>query len=201
MHYAISRHFQRYEVIIESGVADGKRVIDIGCGSGYGTALLSGRASYAVGIDPTLNTTGRITILPVLEPERPMALNLASYKIEDIPNDSFDLAVAVEVFEHVDDPEAFVKKVSEVAKEAFFTTPLSDVTKSSRNKSHKAEYSHADFIWVLSTVFDINKVRFQTWDLRILEDEPQYTGDTMNYDHGVQMAWCTRKGASDVKKD
>ncbi len=43
-------HLARYQFALER-LAGGERILDAGCGTGYGTALLAERGGYALGFD------------------------------------------------------------------------------------------------------------------------------------------------------
>src|SRR5450755_597658 len=70
-------HRHRYE--FAAGLCDGRRVLDLCCGSGYGTAILAGHAREVLGVDNDAATieTARVTVG------------------REVPNVGFELADAV----------------------------------------------------------------------------------------------------------
>jgi|GEM_PF-780167 len=85
-----------------------KTVLDIGCGSGYGSCLLA-----KDGLDVTAVDTDE---LPIVFAKRLFVDRLVSFSRQSIDTIiengvRFDSAVACEVLEHVDNPEEFLKKI------------------------------------------------------------------------------------------
>lgn len=73
----------------------------------------------------------------------------------DIPSDSFDLVVSVEVLEHVEEDQKFVSEVSRVLKPNglfIMTTPNGDFVKN-QNPDHKRHYKKEDLHKVLRESF------------------------------------------------
>lgn len=89
-------------------LAGAATVLDIGCGDGQISRLLSGRGATVVGVDPTWN---QITVAH----ERGGAAGFVSAAADMLPfaDASFDAAVACLVFEHID---AVDRAISEVAR-------------------------------------------------------------------------------------
>lgn len=86
---------------------DGRNVLDIGCGSGYGCKILAERAKHVLGIDHDgdaiaycRNHFGGAN----LEFRQAEVANLDS-------DDEFDVAVSFQVIEHVRDTDAFVRRM------------------------------------------------------------------------------------------
>ena len=74
----------------------------------------------------------------------------------DLPGDSFDLVVSVEVLEHVEEDELFVKEVHRVLKTGgtfLMTTPNGDWVEN-KNPDHKRHYRKAQLERLLSRYFD-----------------------------------------------
>lgn len=113
--------------------AKGKLVVDVGCGNGFGTFLLSLVAEHVYGID---------VYHPVeLEEERyrlPFQSKVAKFlqlDLEKEPVDiTADLCVAIELIEHLENPSFFLSNLK--ANSLFFTIPCYG----NKNPYHKIEY-------------------------------------------------------------
>lgn len=181
MDFPHSRHFQRYEYIAEREFTRDKTVMDVGAGSGYGSRILCSIAKRVYAVDPKIvsRQVFSTNVIPV-----PDSIYDITVKV--------DICVAIEVFEHMQDPRGFVKKISELCEYAFFTTPLAKRTGETRNQEHIKEYSKEDFIEIVGEQFEIIERVCQKSDLTIVPDaEPN--GDSFKKGHVVQMVWCRSK--------
>jgi SAM-dependent methyltransferase len=92
----------------------------------------------------------------------------------DLPANSFDLIVAVEVLEHVEEDEAFIRNVYKTLRKGgvfFMTTPHGDFVPN-KNPDHKRHYSQVQLGLLLQTSFDavetwgdVRGGRFRRWGL------------------------------------
>jgi SAM-dependent methyltransferase len=94
-----AEHVVRYRWAASS--AAGKRVLDAGCGTAYGTAMLAaGGAQEVVGVDLAEG------VLESVRAEMPDTVSLQSGDLRDLDleDGSFDLVVCFEVIEHFEQP-------------------------------------------------------------------------------------------------
>ena len=94
-----AEHVARYRWAAQA--APGRSVLDAGCGTAYGTRILSeAGASDVVGIDIAE------AVLDAVRPDMPTGVRLDAGDIRELPfgDDRFDLVVCFEVIEHVEDP-------------------------------------------------------------------------------------------------
>lgn len=97
------RHVTRYAWALP--FCEGKRVVDLGSGSGYGTFMLSWVAREAIGIELACAAWA-------FSIRNFRAQNLRYYKGDitgDLPD--ADVYVAFDVLEHLDDPGALTKRI------------------------------------------------------------------------------------------
>jgi 2-polyprenyl-3-methyl-5-hydroxy-6-metoxy-1,4-benzoquinol methylase len=111
---AFMRHLAAYRHAYQR-VRTGYRVLDLGCGEGYGAYLLSGRAAEVVGYDISAETIAGAT-----EKYSRFAghLSFKTYDGAHVPEDdrSCDLVTCFQVIEHVRDPESFLGEVKRILK-------------------------------------------------------------------------------------
>lgn len=119
----------------------GKRVLDVGCGLAYGTALMAESASEIIGLD-----YDQITIDD--NQKRYSEIKNLSFKRGEIPplpfeDNSFDVVTAFQFIEHIERRKEFMKECLRVLKPGgrmMVTTP--NVKKSlARNPFHVHEYT------------------------------------------------------------
>jgi ubiquinone/menaquinone biosynthesis C-methylase UbiE len=123
-----NEHLARYVFAVR--YASGRRVLDAGCGAGYGSAELARVASIVVALDASADAVryGR---------EHYTAPNLhflqASCAALPIPDASVDLITSFEVIEHLADWQAFLNEARRVL------TPTGQLVISTPNKDYYAE--------------------------------------------------------------
>jgi SAM-dependent methyltransferase len=105
----LNEHLARYA--FAARLARGKRVLDAGCGAGYGSAELAQAALSVVGVDRAVEAIDFARAayrLPNLRFER------ASCTALPHPDGAFDLVVAFEVIEHLEDWREFLGEARRV---------------------------------------------------------------------------------------
>lgn len=104
-----AEHVARYA--FASRFADRKRVLDLGCGAGYGVAELAHRAAFVTGVDPAAEA---IQYARAHYPLPNAHFIEASATALPFAERSFDLATAFEVIEHLSDWRALLAETSRV---------------------------------------------------------------------------------------
>ncbi len=115
--------FRRHEVAYRFALAHvaGKRVLEVGCGEGYGTALLATQAADVVGIDYDARTVAHAAAS--YPRARFVRANLAALPV---PSESVDVLATLQVIEHVWNHREFVGECLRVLRPGgllFVTTP------------------------------------------------------------------------------
>jgi ubiquinone/menaquinone biosynthesis C-methylase UbiE len=159
-----SEHVARYA--FARRYATGKRVLDAGCGTGYGSAELAQSAATVTGVDISAEaieyarTTFPIPGLQFLE---------SSCMAVPMPDHSFDLVVAFEVIEHLADYRAFLDECARlVTREGLLviSSPNKRYYAESRadtgpNPFHEHEFEAEEFVRELERVFPNVRVLLQ----------------------------------------
>lgn len=103
-------HWHRYH--FAARWAAGKRVLDVACGAGYGTALLAARAEKVTGVDLSAEAVdhARATYAQLANAQ----FTCASCTELPLPDSSVDLVVSFETVEHIDQQEAFLAEAARV---------------------------------------------------------------------------------------
>jgi SAM-dependent methyltransferase len=128
----LARHRAAYS--FATRVARGARVLDLGCGTGYGSAELAEVSPFLVAID---------RIAPDADYRRP-SLGYVRADLHGIPlaPQSFDLVVSFQVIEHLEDPTRYLRAIETLLRPggtALIATP--NVLQSDReNPFHVHEY-------------------------------------------------------------
>lgn len=151
-----NEHWSRY--LFAARLARGKRVVDAGCGTGYGAAELARTACRVVGVDHSFEA--------VAYARSRYALPNLSFLVgacEALPllSASADLIVAFEVIEHLEDWPRFLEELRRVLApngQALVSTPNRRYYAEARaaagpNPYHRHEFDYAEFREALAGFF------------------------------------------------
>ena len=159
-------HVVRYRFALDAiPNLEGKRVLDVPCGIGYGSAMLARKTGEVVGVDISEEAIakGREKYLEQNGQRKPMS-NLQLLKMDALsltfPDASFDAVVSFEGVEHVPDPRRMIAEVRRVLKpDGVFvvSTPNREVTRKRDgrpdNPYHVQEFTKTELEEMLSPQF------------------------------------------------
>jgi SAM-dependent methyltransferase len=105
-------HLARYKFALRN-MKGGERVLDAGCGTGYGSHLLREKAFSVLGVDYS-----PLAIAYAKERYEGEGISYAVMDCQRLACNSsvFDLVVSFEVFEHMEDPDGFLRECIQVLK-------------------------------------------------------------------------------------
>jgi SAM-dependent methyltransferase len=152
-------HEHRYE--LAARYADGLCVLDVGCGEGYGSRRLAENAREIVGVDVDEATIAGAAARYRVENLRFEVADAASLPFGDA---TFDLCVALECIEHVEDPRAMLDEVVRVLRPGgvfIASTPNRDIAWDADpqvNPFHKRVYSLDEFLRLLKAHLEVGVV-------------------------------------------
>jgi ubiquinone/menaquinone biosynthesis C-methylase UbiE len=153
------QHLERYHWAAE--FVEGKRVLDVACGTGYGTVhLANARAAQVDGFDcsrEAINFAKHSWALP----NAAFALAAANYL--PVADASYDVYISFETIEHVEDDDALLREATRVLKPdglLLVSTPNRDlldpgisIDDKPFNRFHIREYCHDEFAEKLKKYF------------------------------------------------
>jgi SAM-dependent methyltransferase len=151
-----SEHVARYA--FARRYADGKRVLDAGCGTGYGSAELAQSAAAVTGVDISADA---IEYASASYPLPGLSFLESSCISVPLPPESFDFVVAFEVIEHLTEYRAFLDECARVlTREGLLivSSPNKRYYAETRattgpNPFHEHEFEAAEFVRELQRVF------------------------------------------------
>ena len=151
-----SEHLARYA--FARRYAAGKRVLDAGCGTGYGSAELAQSAADVTGVDIAADA---IEYAKTNYPIPGLRFIESSCTAVPFPPESFDVLVAFEVIEHLSDHRAFLDECARLlTREGLFivSSPNKRYYAKTRaetgpNPYHEHEFEAAEFVHELERVF------------------------------------------------
>ena len=159
--YWFARHMVAYELAAK--MAAGKRVIDIGCGEGYGPALLAKSAREVLGVDiaPEVVAHARLVY-----PAPNLSFEVMDVNRLEVPSGSFDFAVSLQVVEHLVDESGYFSEIARALASggaALLTTPnrltISPGCDKPINPFHLREYTPDEFAEALAAHFETVEIQ------------------------------------------
>jgi len=158
-----NEHVSRYS--FAGGLAGKKRVLDVGCGTGYGTAAMAETAAFALGFDISPEAVDYATL------HHGEKATFAIASAENFPAEigSFDLITAFEVIEHLTDWRRLLSEANRVlAEDGLFlvSTPNKTYYGEARqdkgpNPFHIHEFEYAEFREALKAWFPCVRILAQ----------------------------------------
>jgi SAM-dependent methyltransferase len=153
--YWFQRHLVAYEYLLP--LVEGKSVLDLGCGEGYGVDLLATRAEEAVGVDLAPEALFHARRTYSRHNLRFLYMDINHLGLE---NDSFDVVCSLQVIEHLHDTRPFMQEIIRVLKPegiCVLSTPnkalISPGSEIPINPFHIHEYDYPQFLQFMRGYF------------------------------------------------
>lgn len=172
----------------------GKRVLDVGCGTGYGTAYLANSAWSAVGIDISSQA-----VRYARKQYRDSNLQFERMSAESLTfaDGSFDFIISTENFEHLGDHKANLQHMARVLTNQgmlLLATPNLEMFVDDSNPYHTHEFTYEELSNLLKEFFSEyviaeNVLTPPTKEGRFLRDERQKKGFVGADLAGVRALW------------
>lgn len=113
-------------------------LLEIGCGTGRGVAVLADKISSYTGVDKNE------ALLNQLSQQYPdfKFIDMFLPPLKDIPSDTFDFVITFQVIEHIENDDYFLKEAARVLKPGgkLYLTTVNKVFSLTRNPWHVREY-------------------------------------------------------------
>ena len=182
-------HLARYQFALQF-VKDTYDVMDIPCGSGYGSNLLSTKARTVVGIDIHLGAIQHAKEFFHKENINFLVADMQNLEDYFSNNKKFDLIVSFEGIEHINEQTKFLNEVSKLLKpNGYFI--ISTPRKPHGSPYHTVEFSLESFRDILSKHFVIERMFGQIYtnifDMDVKKENPD------NYHRFNFIALCKLK--------
>lgn len=152
-------HISRYLSVID--IIRDKVVLDIACGSGYGSQLLSQYAKSVTGID---NSKEAVSYAKNNYPSNNLTyLKDDAEKLSNIESATMDVVVSMETIEHLRNPEQFVKQVKRVMKPEgiFIVSTPNDNEYREGNEFHLHEFTLVELKLLMKKYFKKSEYYYQ----------------------------------------
>ena len=154
-------HIARYHKLLEYKL--GSYVLDIACGSGYGTKFISESGSKVLGVDQSSSTI--MDNIRKFSNNSNLAFQSGDAEKLTFAQNSFSSVVSFETIEHLTNPEEFLKGVRDILQSDglfFVSTPNALITKPINgipsNPYHVKEYTPDELLLLLSSFFRVLEV-------------------------------------------
>lgn len=172
----LSEHLIRY--YFAGQFVKNKTVLDIACGSGYGSAILKKEgAAHVYGVDISKEATDYAK-----QRYGQDGIDFIQSDATNIPLDdnSIDILVSFETIEHVENYKAFMSEITRVLKPdgvLVLSTPIKD-TSPDNNPFHIKEFSLAEFTKLMSKNFRYAKPLYQFNSfISVISDDQSFRKD------------------------
>lgn len=151
-------NFVRHEVAhlyVIKKIRGARRVLDVGCGTGYGSAMVASRVHEVVGVDNSEEAVAWARAKHQLDNLEFMIMPATKLSF---PDASFDAAYSIQVIEHIEDVELYLSEVVRVLKPGgrfVLATPnrLTYSPKGLHNPFHVREYAAKELKELLAPYF------------------------------------------------
>jgi SAM-dependent methyltransferase len=151
-----AEHLARYRLAAQ--LAPGRRVLDVACGEGYGSALMAAAgARSVVGVD--------LDEVTVEHARTRHGIEAVAGDVRSLPFDdgAFDLVVSFETIEHVEEPERALDELARVLAPDGLVVVSTPNSRQSlvENEFHVREFDHAEFMKLLEARFPAVRPLYQ----------------------------------------
>ncbi len=179
-------HLSRYQ-FAQKYLNETDNVLDVPCGSGYGTRLLSPHCKKVVGVDICQDAIAHANEFFKDDNNHFLVGDMENVKNIFPRNYLFDKIISFEGIEHIKYPEKFLDEITGLLKQDG-TLIISTPRKPHGSPYHTIEYSLDEFRAILSARFEIKKMFGQVFT--DIFDLSESSGDPDSYHRFNFIAHC-----------
>jgi 2-polyprenyl-3-methyl-5-hydroxy-6-metoxy-1,4-benzoquinol methylase len=187
----VSEHVGRY--LWAAQLADGLKVLDAGCGTGYGIAILEDAgAGHVVGVDVSAEAVASAS---QANPGPRVEVRLGDVQALPFSDGEFDLVVCFEVIEHVSEHEAVLDELARVVRPGgtlCISTPNRRIYPPG-NPYHLHEYTPEEFAGALAERFShVELYRQSAWLTSAILNDAEFAAresDASFSPRAVKLPW------------
>jgi len=170
----LNEHVSRY--LFASPLVAGRSALDVGCGTGYGTAVLARTARRVLALDVSAES---VAFARTSYPARNAEFLVADCRQIPLGSQTIDTAVCFEVIEHIAEQEALLKEIHRVLQPdglLAISTPNRIYYTEERketNPFHVREFDFEEFLTLLKRFFAHVEVAFQNHVASLFVGDPR----------------------------
>ncbi len=192
MKAVVDPHLDRF--YIWGPMCMGRRVLDVGCGWGYGAQIMARYAKEVVAIDIEEN---EIAFAKTYHDAPNITYVLG--RLERYEAAPFDVEICTEVLEHLEYPAmgdllASMQRLLAPSGVVLFTTPCQDLTRKGNNPHHVREYCYVDLLKILKQFFVPVGAWWYDWKTCTVSNRYRSDGRDGKQSMVSQCIFCRSKG-------
>lgn len=170
----LNEHLSRY--LFARPLVEGRCALDVGCGTGYGTAVLAQTARKVLALDVSAES---VAFARASYPARNAAFLVADCRQIPLGSQSVDTVVCFEVIEHLAEQEVLLEEIHRVLRpdgllaistpnRVYYTEERKEV-----NPFHVREFNFDEFLTLLKRSFSHVEVAFQNHVASLFVGDPR----------------------------
>lgn len=171
-------HVGRYEAALN--IVTNKKVLDIACGSGYGSYILSKNAQSVVGVDVSQQSIDYAT---AYYKRKNITYKKSNGRSIPFGDNEFDVIISFETIEHIDDYNFYMKEIKRCLKDdgLFILSTPNKQEFAEGNHYHLHEFKETELTNLIKKYFKNTEKYYQaTWICNIINTEKIMLNDNID---------------------